>query len=160
MAQTKASKKEEKAAAALQAKLRKFHLKRAEEKSWGLWGWIRDNKNSLVSETAVQKINETMMFAVSEYSAMMDEAAELAELRLRRAQAAEAEVSYYKKQAVADKASLKELREGNRELKGRLKRAGVLISKASKSDSRGEGGLLPGSRKTGSQGLPREQGTT
>ena len=115
-----------------------------------MWGWIRDNKNSLVSETAVQKINETMMFAVSEYSAMMDEAAELAELRLRRAQAAEAEVSYYKKQAVADKASLKELREGNRELKGRLKRAGVLISKASKSDSRGEGGLLPGPGEAGS----------
>ena len=128
----KTKKKEDRTAQSLQDKLRKFHLNRAEEKSWGLWGWIRENKNSLVSETAVKKIHETMMFAVSEYSAMMDEAAELK--------------------------GRKELQETNKELKGRLKRAGVIISKNGGTKPRIKGRLLSYSGKAGDHDLPREQG--
>ena len=117
-------------------RLRGLHSKRAEVKSWGLWGWVRDNKHSLTSERAIKRIDEVIKYATQQCHNAMTEALELAESRLRRTLAAEEQASKLSKEkteatktAKSQERVIRALKSRNKKLSERLKHATVVMAK-------------------------------
>jgi hypothetical protein len=98
----------------LAERLRHDRAHEAKARGWDLWGWVRENKHSLTSESARKRIDELVDFSVSEAYDRMVEALDLADQRNTRAKAAEAisvrskkNVSAYRRRADAAESKLK-----------------------------------------------------